>query len=364
VTSSENRQSYKIWPVPGDRASVFVDHSGPRRSGHAGHAMFQNHKNEIFAFYANCSGEHNGGHCALGWMECKKSSDGGRSWTAGEPVPESKAAFDGRSGYAMIAEKAVFTQRGTALLFYMISDISQGPGWEPYLVPRFARSSDGGLTWSESRNLGLERGRVFDAKVIGENVYVLKFCNDAEVDYCGNDIKHRYTLFITKDDINFTEISVLPFDTRERCYGTIGQLKDGSLIVYIYNRQNEYKLDYCISRDGGLTWDGPQVAYFEKRIRNPQLVQLGGQYFLHGRSGSHGDEDMRGHFIIYHSSDGVNWDPGTIVVRRTHGLGAYSNSVAIHDPISGNRRIRVQASHAYHEQSTNILTWWIDVQIQ
>lgn len=50
---------------------------------------------------------------------------------------------------------------------------------------------------------------------------------------------------------SFEEVSVLPFDTHEKVYGTMDFASDGALIVYIYDKLDEGHPPYTISRDGG-----------------------------------------------------------------------------------------------------------------
>ncbi len=340
---------------------LFVDHEPTGRSGHLGHALFQNADGDLYAFYPDCTGDDLGGHSAVGWMEYKVSHDGGRNWGPAHPLGLSRQVFEAGKGRSVFTEKAVVTDTGAVVLFHLVCDISTDPVWQPYWVPLVTRSTDGGRTWSEPQEVGEERGRVYDARYIDGVIHVLKFSNDATVDYCGALPEHRYQLFVSTDDgLTFTERSVLPFDTLGRCYGTLGVLPDGALIAYVYNYHDEFAQDYCISRDGGRTWSAPAVTRVSRRLRNPHMAELGGHYFLHGRSGSHGTEDQKGHFILYHSLDGLNWDDGTYLARRTHGFGAYSNNTIVVDPVTGRRRLRIHASHAYRDNKTNIVAWWID----
>lgn len=145
-----------------------------------------------------------------------------------------------------------------------------------------------------------------------------------------------------------------------RGYGTMALLGDGSLIVYVYNINNEKQLDYVISRDGGHTWTAPETAFMAKQIRNPQLAALKGGFVLHGRSGSMGDEAIKGHFVLYTSPDGVNWDAGRYLRMREEGVGAYSNNLLVTSPnASDPPRLLIQASHAYELSKTDVLHWWL-----
>ena len=73
--------------------------------------------------------------------------------------------------------------------------------------------------------------------------------------------KHHYRLYFSQDNgSTFSRRSVLPVDLG-RGYGTMAILPDGSLIVYVYNTDDEKNLDYVISQDGGLTWSVVQTAF-------------------------------------------------------------------------------------------------------
>src|SRR5690554_6827246 len=102
---------------------MFVDHSQAGRSGHLGHALVEYEPNKILAFYPNCSADR-GGHTADGWMEYKRSEDGGHTWSASSVLPYSRQIYEERRGRAAMSEKAVRTSDGTIVLFNLISDIS------------------------------------------------------------------------------------------------------------------------------------------------------------------------------------------------------------------------------------------------
>jgi len=76
------------------------------------------------------------------------------------------------------------------------------------------------------------------------------------------------------------------------------------------------------SADGGRTWSEPRTVEFAKAVRNPQLIEMGGTYFMHGRA-------RGGHFVIYRSPDGLRWDEGLILREAEAGAGAYSNSLVV-----------------------------------
>ena len=62
---------------------LFADHQKENRTGHLGHALVEYAPGKILAFYPNCSAEDPelDGHSGYGWMEYKRSVDGGRNRT-------------------------------------------------------------------------------------------------------------------------------------------------------------------------------------------------------------------------------------------------------------------------------------------
>jgi hypothetical protein len=327
--------------------------------------MLQRENGEVISFFANCTSDDPGrhgiaGHSAVGWMEFKRSEDFGESWGPSTVLDYSKNAIDAKTGTSIFTEKAIATRSGTIVLFHLICDISEDALWEPYLEPTSTRSVDGGLTWSDPVLVGNGRGRIYDALYAEHKMYCLKFKNNAVDDFCGTTSHHVYELYMSEDEgKSFILVGRLPFDTQGRGYGNLCRLGDGRLIAYVYNKNNEHVLDYSISRDFGKSWTSPEAAFFAKRIRNPQVIRYGDCYFIHGRSGSYGPEEGRGHFVLYFSGDGLHWDKGTILARRQHGQGAYSNSIIVNSANAG-ERVRMHASHAYNADSTNTVAWWID----
>ena len=352
-------RGYVITPSATEPPMIFADHAAAGRSGHLGHAMFQSADGTLYGFFSNCTGEHNDGHSAVGWMEYRTSRDYGDTWSQAQVFSLSKSVFDAGTGDALFCEKAVVTRSGAVVLFCLVSDIERTPAWEPYRVPLAVRSLDG-ASRGEPAPVGSDRGRIYDAIHHDGAIYVLVFCNDATQDYCGVSADHVYRLYRSNDDgLTFNEISVLPFDTYGRCYGTMCRRPDGSLVVYVYDRADETMLDSLISEDGGKSWNQPpSKVKFTKRLRNPQIVSFAGRYFIHGRSGNGGAE--AGHFVLYQSDDALTWDEGQFIAKRTHGIGAYSNNIVIEDKRTGRQRVRIHASHAYELNRTNVLAWWLD----
>jgi len=352
-----------IPPDPPNEGILFVDHSKTGRSGHLGHALVEYQDGKILAFYPNCSGDNRegyfAGHTGAGWMEYKRSEDGGSTWSEPFVLEYSKNMFEKEQKRSSICEKAVATSDGKIVLFNLICDISQSPGWEPHLNPTYICSSDGGRTWSEAKDLSDKKGRVYDALYHDNTIFTLHFHNPV---WLGKGEEDVYLLHVSTDNgKTFSTRSVLPFDTCRRAYGTMEILSDGSLIVYIYNMNDESRLDYVISKDLGHTWSEVKTTHMEKRIRNPQMAAVKGAYFLHGRSGNSKDFPMRGNFVLYSSPDGINWDSGIYLKMKEAGVGAYSNNLVVGkwNP-SKPQRLLIQASHAYRDSRTNIYHWWVE----
>ena len=81
VAADKPGQAFTIYPPnPPNDGILFVDHSPTDRSGHLGHALVEYADGKILAFYPNCSND-NKGHSAVGWMEYKRSEDGGKTWS-------------------------------------------------------------------------------------------------------------------------------------------------------------------------------------------------------------------------------------------------------------------------------------------
>ncbi len=349
-----------IPPNPPNEGILFVDHSKEGRSGHLGHALVEYAPGKILAFYANCS-DANKGHAAEGWTEYKRSVDGGETWSEPIEFEHAKRIFDDGQRRSAFCEKAVLAPDGAIVVTTLECDLQTNPGWHPHYEPLSFRSTDGGETWEGAVPVSDEPGRVYDMMRLGDEIIALEFCNDTEENFVGTRPEHVYNLYVSGDSgKSFSLRSTLPFDTEGRGYGTMSVLPDGGLIAYVYNINDEQHLDYVVSYDDGRTWTEPRTAFFERQIRNPQMTAFKDGYVLHGRSGSKGDEEIRGHFILYTSRDGVTWDAGQYLRMQEAAAGAYSNAIVVGalDPDTPNRLL-IQASHAYEQAKTNILHWWL-----
>lgn len=200
---------------------LFADHSPKGRSGHMGHALVEYAPGKVLAFYPNCSAEDKrfNGHSGHGWMEYRRSVDGGKTWSDPIEEPHSKALFDSNCGRTMMCEKAVCTDDGTIVLFYLTCDMrTNGHIWEPYFEPYYAMSKDGGETWSEKKIFVHEAGRVYDALYKDGVIYVLFYAN-AELPGVAHERDHDYCLYVSKDGGETWELrSVLPFMSTMHCY--------------------------------------------------------------------------------------------------------------------------------------------------
>ena len=345
------RVTYEVFPKnPPNDGILFVNHAANNRSGHLGHALVEYEDGKVIAFYPNCSAD-NKGHSAVCWMQYKRSEDGGKTWGRPQVLEYSKDLFNagqkagaGTNKLSAFAEKAVLTDQGEIVLFFLVCDITEDTVWRRFQIPTYIISKDGGNTWSEPSQLCDTRGRVYDARYYNGEILALFFANDNEINFLGNKPEHVYELYASSDGgRTFSKRSVFPFDTIGKSYGTMTMLDSDKLVTYIYNRNDEYSMDYVLTDDGGRTWSGVKTARFEKRIRNPQMTAMNGVYFMYGRSGSLGKKKEKGHMVLYSSRDGLTWDEGIYLRKREAGLGAYANGLVVGslNPNKRNRRHRL-----------------------
>ena len=343
----EHYLEYTLTPKGGE---MFVNHEKNHRSGH------------VMAFYSNCSGKRNKwapGHNGFGWLEYKRSGDGGVTWDEGTTLPYSYYALINEP-FTISCEKAVSTQENEIVALCIRNENVNG--WEPYLEPIVIKSNDGGETWSEPKLICDKKGRIYDALVKDGVIYLLLLAND---DFLAVNPEHRYYIYESSDHgETFKLRSELPGETFHHAYGNMAIRDDGSLICYQYNQDDEFNMFYCISPDMGLTWTETGNSYCKKRIRNPQVAKLKNGYILHGRSGCNQKEPYRDYpmdFVLYTSLDGIHWDDGEYIYSDEHGQTAYySNNIVLEDS-DGNQRVLIQSSVPYSKGCVNILHWFLDI---
>lgn len=330
---------------------LYVNNEARSRSGHMSHAMIEYKPGCVLAFNSNCSPKRNGGHGQYGWIEYRRSLDGGKTFGEICDFPYSKEAFlDGL--FTIAVEKAVVCDDGTIVAFCLRNTPYHEICSEPFLSPMYVRSFDEGKTWTEAKELAPYAGRVYDALYYEGAIYAVHFCNDAEIHWTGNKPEHVYRLYKSTDSGNTWEVvSTIPVSTLTRGYGSMLFRPDGSLIFYYYNRSDEVNMDYAISYDKGLTWTEFGKCHLKHGIRNPQTAILDGVYILHGRGA------MGRGFFIYTSADGINWDDGFAVEPNKEWC-YYSNNIVLKDE-NGKNRLLIQYSDAYANKCVNVRHAWL-----
>ena len=78
---------------------MFVNHQTSGRSGHLGHALVEYEPNKILAFYSNTDGDIRSGHNCIGWVEYKRSEDGGQTWSESKRLKYSTDTMLNGEGY-------------------------------------------------------------------------------------------------------------------------------------------------------------------------------------------------------------------------------------------------------------------------
>ena len=335
---------------------MFVDHSKALRSGHLSHALAEYRKGHVIAFYSNCSGTRNKwspGHNGFGWLEYKRSSDGGRTWDEPKVLPYSWDSFINQP-FTVSCEKAVSTRDDEIIAFCIRNENANG--WEPYLEPVVLKSTDGGETWSDAKLLCDKKGRVYDAIVHDGKIYVLMLAND---DWLAKLPEHLYYIYRSDDHgETFVLHGELPGDTCNHAYGSMVMRDDGTLVCYEYDTKNEYEMPYHISKDMGKTWIESGTSHVAKRIRNPQVAKVKGGYILHGRAGCMSKE-LPMHFVLYTGPDGIHWDDGTYICEVSNATAYYSNNLVMNND-DGSQRVLIQSSVPYDGGRVNIAHWFLE----
>jgi len=343
---------------------LFVNNEATGNSGHSGSAMTECTNGDILAFYAKTSGIIHGGHTTPGWTEYRRSTDGGNTW--GDPVvlPYSKevwdqnASTDGGSYNSSLVMSATTAPNGNILIIT--------PNWWFSKPPNYLISRDNGRTWSDARPIdehatGMEVGRHYDRSIFVHEGAIYAF-------FMGGRFYGPVSCYVSEDNAEtFTLRANHLFAGRtyrnNSFYLTASVLDDGTFIVYCYQDNDEHYGAYVTSRDRGHTWSDVRYAYFEKKIRNPEMSEkIGDYYFLHGRTGNRGFDS--GSFVLYKSEDGINWDCGVYLNRgegvASPGSDAYSANALIgrYDD-SRPLRLLIQSSISYDASRVNLKHWWI-----
>lgn len=323
---------------------VFVDNEARERSGHMSHAMTEFAPGKIVAFNSNCSKYRCLGHSAHGWLECAVSNDYGITWGERTVLQFSKDILDdGCITYS--AEKAVTLPNGDVAVFLLVNtqnaEVCCDPWWYP---PRVTISKDGCKTWCEPYTITNYPGRIYDVMVHDGAVYVLQSCNVAEGGFWNHEPDHCYRLFRSTDGCKtFEEVCIVPFISQMYlCYGNMTVSPKGELICYAYNIEDEKNMSYAVSPDFGTTWTDSGKSYVDKRIRNPQVGRLDGQYILIGRAGQ-SDPSTVNCMVIYTSKDGLRWDDGLLLGDNERRSCFYSENLTVTMP-NGKQRMYVKYS--------------------
>jgi hypothetical protein len=335
---------HKNYSVAISEPTLYVDNQSRGRSGHMTHAMAEFAPGCFIDFNSNCSAERWYGHSPYGWVEYRISRDAGKTYSEIQTLPYSVKSFlDGV--YMISVEKAVACDDGTIVAVCLRNDGTDPTCCEPWFSPMAVTSADEGRTWTEPVEICPYRGRTYDAVYRNGTMYVLHFCNEH---FLGCKPEHQYRIFTSTDSgKSFQELSVIPFDTTRRGYGSILFDDSGRLHAYAYNESAETEMDHAISEDGGKTWTVLPPCHLEKGIRNPQTALIDGVFVLHGRAvGAR-------HFVFYTSENGSDWDEGTYVAETVDPVGQYySNNLNLKDE-KGNFLL-VQYSESYDGAKVNI----------
>jgi hypothetical protein len=370
MTNARGRLSEGFGVLPADVPNdgiLFVDHEAQGRSGHGGNCLTECVNGDIVSFYSNVSGEVYEGHGVAGWSEYRRSTDGGQTWSEAVALDYSKRAWEGDEMYSALVFGATTAPNGTVIAF--VSRFADSD-WTKKLSPVCLLSYDQGQTWSEPRALDPtatvgDVSLTFDAVFVdGDQIFAV-FMGGAPT-YCDGP----HSLYVSTDNgESFERRSDLPFD-HDYYYVTAGLLDNGDIIVYSYpyvsggdnlGKIDEYNMPYVTSADGGRTWSEVKTTHFAQAIRNPQLSRkIGDLYFLHGRSGQHSQDPKN--LVLYSSSDGIHWDEGRILHRKSGKADSYSANEVVgkYDPAVPNRLL-IQSSITYEVDSykVNERHWWV-----
>lgn len=330
---------------------VFVDNEKRERSGHMSHALVDLGGGKIVAFNSNCSKFRCLGHSAHGWIEYTVSRDYGVTWGERRIWQYSKDVIeDGCITYS--AEKALPLPNGKIAVFLLLNtqnaEVCCEPWWYP---PQVAILDPETNEWSKPYTITNYPGRIYDVLAHDGAYYVLECCNAAEGGFWNHLPEDCFRLFRSTDDCQtFEEVCVVPFlDQAYLCYGNMIVSPKGELICYAYKIEDEVNLAYAVSPDFGTTWTDAGDTPVKKRIRNPQVGKLDGQYILLGRAGQR-DENTVNSMVIYTSADGIKWDDGILLGDNERRSCFYSDVLTVTMP-NGRQRMYVKYSENVHLNS-------------
>ncbi len=309
----------------------------PGRNSHGGPVCMQYPDGRIVTFNTNTS-DHN----LDGWSEHAESRDWGKSWKMYNRFPYSFEAYSRDAKRPAWIEAGLVTSKGTVVVFvthFLLGGTRTMSG--------FMRSYDQGATWTAYESVdGVHIGYPVGTAVDGDTNYVI-YDSDG-----GSDGRRPHVLYVSTDDgRSWQKRSTLPLQD-DVWYGAITLMPDGGLLAGAYHSKDEYHFYYCISKDQGRTWTEERKAKVDQKVRDPELGQIGGRYYLHGRSGSYGEGSDR--FVLYESSDGENWGSAIVVSKQTgRGDGYSANCLLDTDDDGAPDELMVVFSIQYKGVDTN-----------
>lgn len=359
--SASGRAAKEVaWPSDGYAVSdreVFVDNESKGRSGHMGHALVDCGNGRILDFCSNCAGEERfHGHSGYGWMEYRVSTDYGKTFGPPRVLEYTKRLYD-EGKHTALCEKAIKAPNGRIYLFFQITDQSQPICCEPWSEPTLITSDDDGETFSEPVRACPDKGRIYDVAADDKFVYFLIAANPH---FIGSKPQHAYKVY-RSDGTGPFEPSVVSFGAQNHGYGALKFGPDGALHAYAYDIKDKGHLAHAISRDRAVTWEKPDLVAVKKGCRNPQMARVGDRWFLGGRCHTCPEQPEDGaSYVLYTSTDGVNWDDGALIDTKPPktGTGYYSHMLPVLEPGKA-PRVLLQYSRAYKSSCVNVCHRWI-----
>ena len=319
-----------------------LENDFPGRNSHGGPVCMEYPNGQIVAFNTNTS-DHN----IDGWSEYAVSKDGGKSWEMYNRFPYSFEAYQRDPHRPAWVEAGLVTQKGTVVVF-ITHFINEPEVKDNRTMSGFMRSFDHGVSWTTYESV--------DGTYIG---YPVATAVDGSTNYIVyDDFGEGHVLYVSTDNgRSWRKRSTLSLEN-DTWYGALTLMKDGGLLAGAYLTKDEDHFYYCISTDQGHTWTKQQKAHVDKKIRDPELAYLGGRYYLHGRSGHHGEGRHR--FVLYQSDDGINWQDGIIVSGDAKKPDGYSSNCIINqynDDVPN--ELMVEYSIIYDGRDTNEYVFFV-----